>query len=166
MKELLPSTKQGLRILSLCLVSTVFASEFAFPGDLLKIYKNRKLDEISLREIGVSESGVSASLNPFEASASWEGNNIETPEMQLEDAYGRTRISRNDVLLWYYDYDTSSDSTVDNVFSRHAYDVQYRIIGRNGAENRLSHKKDNNSVIVAHITEKPVECEKLSLIHI
>jgi len=160
MKGLLSPAKQGLLVLSICIVSTVLAPEFAFPGDVLKIYKNRKLDEISLREIGVSDSGVSSSLNPFEANASWDGNDIETPELQLDDAYGKTRISRNDVLLWYYDYDTSSGNTLDNVFSRHAYDLQYRIIGRNGEENRLSHKQDNHSVIVAHITEKPVECEK------
>ncbi|MCW8796682.1 MAG: hypothetical protein OQK67_06420 [Chlorobium sp.] len=160
MKGLLSLTKQGLLVLSLCIVSTVLTPEFAFPGDVLKIYKTRKLDAISLREIGVSDSGVSSSLNPFEASASWDGNDIETPELQLDDAYGTTRISRNDVLLWYYDYDLKKKNDEENAFSRHAYDVQYRIIGRNGEENRLSHKQDNNSVIVAHITEKPVECEK------
>lgn len=151
------------------LMATSHASP-AFSADNLKIYKNRKLDKVTLSEIGLSKSGVSASLSPFEADVTWNSSDVDTPELFLEQIYTTTRISRKNVLLWYYQFDDSdddddddddNDEDDDDSFSRgRAFDVEYRILSRSGVENALSHKNDSSSIIKAYLTEKPIECER------
>ncbi len=145
----------------------------ACSADVLKIYKNRVLEEVTLSEIGLSESGVSTALNPFEADAAWDGTYVDTPELLLEQVYGSTRITRKDVLLWYYEFKKENDQDEDeddneeedddeddngSFLNGQSFHVQYRILSRSGVENALSHKEDRTSVILAHITEKPIEC--------
>ncbi len=145
----------------LAFLSAVHIPHAAFSADVLKIYKNRKLQKVALNEIGLSSSGVSAALNPFEADATWDGSDIDTPELLLEQVYSSTKVTRKNVLLWYYDHKLDRDEKKGNKsVSEFAFDVEYRILSRGGLENALSHKNDNASVILAHITELPVECEK------
>ncbi|WP_294343796.1 hypothetical protein [Prosthecochloris sp.] len=135
----------------------------AFSADNLKIYKNRKLDKVTLSEIGLSKSGISTSLSPFEADVRWNSSDVDTPELFLEQVHTTTRISRKNVLLWYYQFNVNDDDDDDDndSFSRgRAFDVEYRILSRSGVENALSHKNDSSSIIKAYLTEKPVECER------
>ncbi len=141
------------------LMATSHASP-AFSADNLKIYKNRKLDKVTLSEIGLSKSGVSASLSPFEADVTWNSSDVDTPELFLEQIYTTTRISRKNVLLWYYQFDDSDDDDDDSFSRGRAFDVEYRILSRSGVENALSHKNDSSSIIKAYLTEKPIECER------
>ena len=145
----------------LALWSTVLMPDSSFSAEtVLKIYKNRKLEAVTLSEIGLSGSGMSAALNPFETDVSWDGSEVETPELLLEQVYISTRATRRDVLLWYEDHKLKNSKDSELGILESAYDVKYRIFSRSGVENALSHKKDSSSLIRAHITEKPVECKK------
>ena len=146
----------------------------AFAADKLKIYKNRELEAVTLSEIGLSSSGVSAPISPFEADVTWNSIDVDTPELLLEEVYNTTKVSRKNVLLWYYQFnkkgtededddddDDDDDDNDDYIFSNgKLFNVSYRILSRSGIENALSHRTDNSSIIRAHITKKPVECER------
>ncbi len=163
-----PGKIKGLLITVIALCVTTFNPGETFSADKLKIYKNRKLEAVTLSEIGLAGSGVSASLNPFETDVTWSSSSVETPELLLEQVYNTTKITRRNVLLWYYQYDTGDDEDngddeedEDNgSLGGTAYKVEYRILSRSGIENALSHKNDKSSIIRAHITKKPVECQK------
>lgn len=167
-----PMKTRGLLKTLLFFLSAVFFANTAFPADKLKIYKNRKLDDVTLSEIGLSSSGVSASLSAFETNVTWNSGNVDTPELMLEQVYNTTSISRKNVLLWYYQFDdrngngdddedeNDEDDGDDNFSNGRTYRVEYRILSRSGIENALSHKNDSSSIIKAHLTKKPVECER------
>lgn len=166
-----PMKTRGLLKAMLFFLSAVFLANTAFPADKLKIYKNRKLDDVTLSEIGLSGSGVSASLSAFETDVTWNSGNVDTPELMLEQVYNTTSISRKNVLLWYYQFDDrngnddedeedESDDDNDNFSNGRTYRVEYRILSRSGVENALSHKNDRSSMIKAYLTKKPVECER------
>ena len=163
-----PRKIKGLLITVIALCVTTFNPGETFSADKLKIYKNRKLEAVTLSEIGLAGSGVSAPLNPFETDVTWGSSSVETPELLLEQVYNTTKITRRNVLLWYYQYDTGDDEDngddeedEDNgSLGGTAYKVEYRILSRSGIENALSHKNDKSSIIRAHITKKPVECQK------
>lgn len=163
-----PRKIKGLLITVIVLCVTTFNPGETLSADKLKIYKNRKLEAVTLSEIGLAGSGVSAPLNPFETDVTWGSSSVETPELLLEQVYNTTKITRRNVLLWYYQYDTGDDEDngddeedEDNgSLGGTAYKVEYRILSRSGIENALSHKNDKSSIIRAHITKKPVECQK------
>lgn len=168
-----PMKTRGLPKAMLLFLSATFFANTAFPADKLKIYKNRKLDAVTLSEIGLSGSGVSAPLSSFETDVAWSSGNVDTPELMLEEVYNTTSISRKNVLLWYYQFDDrngdddededdedESDDDDDNFSNGRTYRVEYRILSRSGIENALSHKNDNSSIIKAYVTKKPVECER------
>lgn len=163
-----PRKIKGLLITVIALCVTTFNPGETFSADKLKIYKNRKLEAVTLSEIGLAGSGVSAPLNPFETDVTWGSSSVETPELLLEQVYNTTKINRRNVLLWYYQYDTGDDEDngddeedEDNgSLGGTAYNVEYRILSRSGIENALSHKNDKSSIIKANITKKPVECQK------
>ncbi len=156
--------KRGSRAYVIALLAFLYVVQVpfaAFSDDVLKIYRNRKLQKVALSEIGLSGSGVSTALNPFEADATWGGNDIDTPELLLDQVYGSTKISRKNVLLWYFDHKlTTEEKKGIKKISEFAFDVEYRILSRGGVENALSHRNDKSSLILVHITELPVECEK------
>lgn len=160
-----PTKTRDLLKAMLFFLSAAFIANTAFPADKLRIYKNRKLDAVTLNEIGLSGSGVSASLSAFETDVAWSSGNVDTPELMLEEVYNTASISRKNVLLWYYQFDDNNvnDDTNrgDNIFPNgRTYRVEYRILSRSGIENALSHKNDNSSIIKTYITKKPVECER------
>ena len=165
-----PGKIKGLLITVIALCVTTFKPGETLSADKLKIYKNRKLEAVTLSEIGLAGSGVSAPLNPFETDVAWSSSSVETPELLLEQVYNTTKITRRNVLLWYYQYDTGGDEDNgddeddededDGSSGGTAYNVEYRILSRSGIENALSHKNDKSSIIRAHITKKPVECQK------
>ncbi len=145
----------------------VFAGRFYF-------YKKRTLPKVQLSEIGLSRSGVSEPLSPIDVDATWEGGTVSTPGLQLGDNYNTAEITRKNVLLWYHEYnpnnfgdddgddddDDDDDDDNGNSYATPAYHVQYRILSKSGVENAFSHKSDNSSVILANITQRPIECKK------
>lgn len=163
------SSKTKRLLTALCFIAAaIFLTDTVYSGGTYKIYKNRKLEAVSLNEIGLFSSGVLASISPFEADVAWGSSDVDTPGLRLEEVYNTAIISRKNVLLWYHqftkqsDEDDDDDDDDDNGFSngQKTYHVEYRILSRSGVENALSHKNDSSSIIRAHITKKPVECEK------
>lgn len=151
---LAPARKNSiiLALLVLCMVSAMTADAHA---GRFHFYKNRNLPKVQLSEIGLSGSGVSVSENTFETEAGWEGGTVSTPGLGLEQLYSTGTIVRNDILLWYYQYNPKKEEPP-------VFNVSYRILSRGGRENAFSHKSDNSSVIFSSITERPVECKKRS----
>ena len=133
--------------MALCLVSgamnNAYAGKFYIP-------ETQSLPEVELYEIGLSQSGISSGLSAFEADASWTGNDLNTPMMQLDEIYTTTTIVRKNVLLWYYTYNQKAER--EPVFN-----VRYRVLSRSGKTNTLSHQTDSASLITATITEKPLD---------
>ncbi len=136
-------------LLALCAMTNGFqpacAGNFYIP-------ESQVLPDVEIYEIGLSQSGTSSALSPFEADASWTGNDLSTPMMQLDQVYRTTTIVRNDVLLWYYTFNKNAEP--EPVFN-----VSYRTLSRSGRANSLSHQTDASSLIKVIITEKPVDYE-------
>lgn len=155
------SGKTKLLLAALCCIAqATLCTDTAYSDDgKYKIYKTRKLEAVSLREIGLFSSGVSASISPFEADVAWGGSDVDTPGLRLEEVYTTAKVSRKNVLLWYYQYNKSKDE--NGMFSHGmAQKVSYRILSRSGVVNALSHKNDSSSLIMANITKKPIQCEQ------
>ncbi|MCG8344467.1 MAG: hypothetical protein MI685_04795 [Chlorobiales bacterium] len=154
------SGKTKLLLAALCCIAQALFTDAAYSDDgKYKIYKARKLEAVSLREIGLFSSGVSASISPFEADVAWGSSDVDTPGLRLEEVYTTAKVSRKNVLLWYYQYNKSEDE--DGMFSHGmAQRVSYRILSRSGVVNALSHKNDSSSLIMANITKKPIQCEQ------
>lgn len=154
------SGKTKLLLAALCCIAqAALFTDTAYSDGKYKVYKTRKLEAVSLREIGLFSSGVSASISPFEADVAWGSSDVDTPGLRLEEIYTTAKVSRKNVLLWYYQYNKSEDE--NGLFSHGmAQKVSYRILSRSGVVNALSHKNDSSSLIMANITKKPIQCEQ------
>jgi len=135
------------------LLLTGFLVLFPAAARAGQFYFHNSIDllKVELYEMGLSDEGVPVALSPFETDATWDGGTLMTPDLQLDEVYTTAKISRRDVLLWYYDYAFWE--------RKPAFNVRYRLLSRGGSMDAFSHETDNSSLIKARITEKAITCE-------
>ncbi len=118
------------------------------------VTSSKTLTAAALSELGLSSSGTAYSEGSYNTDVTWQGD-VDGQTASLDQVITGSTVVRNNILLWYYSYNSSTES-------RPTFNASYRIFGTGGVENTLSSLTASSSTIGATLTAQPVTCSKYS----
>lgn len=119
------------------------------------ITSSTTLSPVVFTELGLSGTGTANNEGNYDASVTW-GGVVSSPLTSLDQVYTGSTVQRTDVLLWYYQFNKSTES-------QPTFTPTYRIFSKTGnIENKLSHSSSTSNTVNASITAQPIVTSKYS----
>ncbi len=137
--------------LSIMLLFSVITSQPVSAASFT-ITSSTTLTAAALSELGLSSSGTAYSEGSYNTDVTWQGD-VDGQASSLDQVITGTSVVRNNILLWFYSYNSGYES-------RPTFNASYRIVGTGGIENTLSCLTASSSTIGATLTAQPVTCSK------
>jgi hypothetical protein len=141
--------------ISTCLLILFLLAPLCVKAASFTITSSSTLSTVLSSELGLTGTGTAYSEGSYDASTTWDGV-VSGPVPSFDQVYTGSSIRRLDVLIWYYQFNKSSES-------QPTFTPTYRIFSKTGnVENKLSHSIYTSSTVNATITAQPIITSRYS----